>query len=154
MLEIRDKGPLKEYVLDDGDPVSASIEEIRPGVLSILLGSRSFTVDVVETGEAYEVVSSDGLRHLISVSDTRDRPGAAESESSKGPATVRAHIPGKVVTLLIELGALVELGQGLIVVEAMKMQNAVKSPKAGTVIKILTAPGATVAAGEALLVVE
>ena len=135
-------------------PGPASIEEIRPGVLSILLGARSFTVNIVAYPDSYEVVSSDGLSHFISVSDTRDRLGPAEAGSSKGPASVRAQMPGKIVTLLVEVGAQVEAGQGLIVVEAMKMQNEVKSPKTGVVLKILVGPGATVAAGETLLVVE
>jgi len=63
-------------------------------------------------------------------------------------------MPGKIIKLLVDVGASVEAGQGLIVVEAMKMQNEVKAPKTGVVTKILTAAGATVAAGETLIVVE
>ena len=56
--------------------------------------------------------------------------------------------------LLVSSGDAVEVGQGLVVVEAMKMQNEMKSPKAGTVVEIKTKDGATVAAGEILIVIE
>ena len=154
MLEMRANGPLTEYVLDGEAPSSASIEEIRPGVLSILLGACSFTVNVVANGDTYEVVSSDGLCHSISVSDTRDRPGPPDTCASKGPAVIRAQMPGKIVTLLVEAGARVEAGQGLIVVEAMKMQNEVKAPKAGRVVSMAAREGATAAAGDVLAIIE
>jgi biotin carboxyl carrier protein len=63
-------------------------------------------------------------------------------------------MPGKVVRVLVSVGDPVEPGQGLIVVEAMKMQNEMKSPKAGIVVEIKTKDGATVAAGEILVVIE
>jgi biotin carboxyl carrier protein len=67
---------------------------------------------------------------------------------------LRALMPGKVIKLLVQAGAAVEPGQGLIVVEAMKMQNEMKSPKKGIVSRIHAVEGATVVAGEALIVVE
>jgi biotin carboxyl carrier protein len=63
-------------------------------------------------------------------------------------------MPGKVIKLLAEKGAAVQAGQGLIVVEAMKMQNEMRSPRDGVVAKINVAEGATVVAGQALIVVE
>ena len=63
-------------------------------------------------------------------------------------------MPGKVVRVLVEPGDSVEAGQGLVVVEAMKMQNEMKSPKAGRVVEVRTRADAAVAAGEALIVVE
>jgi biotin carboxyl carrier protein len=63
-------------------------------------------------------------------------------------------MPGKIVRVLIEEGAQVEAGAGLVVVEAMKMQNELKSPKAGTVTELRARAGATVNAGDVLVVVE
>jgi biotin carboxyl carrier protein len=63
-------------------------------------------------------------------------------------------MPGKVVRLLVAPGDAVTAGQGLIVVEAMKMQNEIKAPRAGRVLEVRAAEGATVAAGEALLILE
>lgn len=142
-----------DYLFDNAAG-SASIEKVRPGVFSILLGTKSFTANIAPQGDAFEVVNSDGVLRLISVSDTRDRRANADSAASKGPAVIRAQMPGKIIKLLVEAGAAVEAGQGLIVVEAMKMQNEVKTPKAGVIAKIHAAEGATVAAGEALIVVE
>jgi biotin carboxyl carrier protein len=63
-------------------------------------------------------------------------------------------MPGKVIRVLVSVGDTVELGQGLVVVEAMKMQNEMKSPKAGRIVEVKTKPHAAVAAGDVLVVVE
>jgi biotin carboxyl carrier protein len=63
-------------------------------------------------------------------------------------------MPGKVVRVLVEAGQAVEAGQGVVVVEAMKMQNELKSPKAGAVAEVRVEPGATVNAGDVLVVIE
>jgi biotin carboxyl carrier protein len=63
-------------------------------------------------------------------------------------------MPGKVVRFLVEENARVEAGQGVVVVEAMKMQNEIKSPKAGIVVKLAVAAGAAVNAGDVLAIVE
>jgi biotin carboxyl carrier protein len=142
-----------DYVFDE-TAGTASIEQIKPGVFSVLIGAKSFRVNVAEQGDRFEVVSNSGAPHLLSIADTRDRVGPADASASKGPAVIRAQMPGKIVKLLVAVGDTVEVGQGLIVVEAMKMQNEVKAPKGGIVMKILTTADATVAAGETLIVVE
>jgi biotin carboxyl carrier protein len=63
-------------------------------------------------------------------------------------------MPGKIVRVLVEVGAQVETGTGIVVVEAMKMQNEMKSPKAGVVVSINAETGATVNAGDVLAVIE
>jgi biotin carboxyl carrier protein len=135
-------------------PDSASVEEVMPGVFSVLLGTRSYTVNVAPKGDEFEVIGEDGWPRTVSIVDTRDRQSPNDAASAKGPAVIRAQMPGKIVKLLVEVGGRVEPGQGLIVVEAMKMQNEVKAPKTGTVVKILGSEGATVAAGQTLIVLE
>ena len=71
-----------------------------------------------------------------------------------GPKKLVAPMPGKVVRILVTQGAEIEAGAGVLVVEAMKMQNEVKSPKKGTVQKILVNEGAAVNAGDILAIVE
>ena len=71
-----------------------------------------------------------------------------------GAAEIVSPMPGKVVRVLIEQGTMVEAGAGIIVVEAMKMQNEMKAPKAGVVVSINVAPGATVNAGDVLAIIE
>jgi len=132
---------------------SASIAEIVPGVFSILLGQHSYTVQVVPSGDEFEVWTRD-QRYSIAAADLRDRSAKLAKQSLAGPLELRAQMPGKIVKLLVEPGAQVQVGQSLIVVEAMKMQNEIKSPKDGVVKKIQAVEGATVAAGEQLMTVE
>ena len=100
----------------------------------------------VRVGErTYEVHLSDPKRL---------RGAAAAAGHGEGRAQVHAPMPGKVVRVLVEEGQEVEAGDGLVVVEAMKMQNELKSPKAGTVAELHAQPGATVNAGDVLVVVE
>jgi biotin carboxyl carrier protein len=131
----------------------ASVIEVMPGVFSVLLSHRSFTVYVVPNGENLEVWTG-GEVHVVSIADARDRASKKKKVSAAGPMELRALMPGKVIKLLVQAGAAVESGQGLMVVEAMKMQNEMKSPKKGIVSRIHAVEGATVVAGEALIVVE
>ena len=71
-----------------------------------------------------------------------------------GAAEIISPMPGKIVRVLVEAGAHVEAGAGIIVVEAMKMQNEMKAPKAGVVVSINAAVAATVNAGDVLAVIE
>ena len=154
-LQLNSSGGESKYTLSG--PVShagvASVHQISPGVYSILLGSKSWTVCVSEKAEQLEIVSS-GRRHFAAVFDPRDRKAGKESAGQAGPVQIKALMPGKIIQILVNPGAQVEAGQGLIVVEAMKMQNEMKSPKTGTVSKIQVETGATVPAGAMLLVIE
>jgi biotin carboxyl carrier protein len=132
---------------------TASIIEVAPGTFSVLLGTRSFTVQVARRGESLEVWSGH-TRRLISLADIRDAAPKSKQTGSAGPAYLRSEMPGKVVRLLAAPGESVRAGQGILVVEAMKMQNEIHSPKDGTVKEIRTQSGATVAAGEILAVID
>jgi biotin carboxyl carrier protein len=163
-LDLRRNGASSEYRLSvqrtpaDGQAIlnssgTASVVEVMPCVFSVLLSHRSFTVYVVPNGANLEIWSG-GRRHVVSIADARDRASKSKNVSAAGPMEVRAQMPGKVIKLLVQAGTAVEAGQGLIVVEAMKMQNEMNSPKKGIVSKIHAIEGATVVAGEALIVVE
>jgi len=154
-LDIRPEGGESQYRLEGAESAEglASVIQVSPGVFSILLADRSFTIRIVPLDEELEVWTAAG-RHVISIADARDRPTRRKHATGHGPVEVRAQMPGKVVKLLIEKGAKVQAGQGLIVVEAMKMQNEMRSPKDGVIAKINVAEGAAVAAGQPLIVVE
>lgn len=154
-LDLTRNGSDLEYQLMGAENASgsASAIEVMPGIFSILLGRRSFQVHLVANGDGMEVWAG-GERHFVSVADARDRSSGAKKASAAGPMEIRAQMPGKVIKLLVEPGARVQIGQGMIVVEAMKMQNEMKSPKDGVVSRIHASEGATVLAGEALLVIE
>lgn len=137
----------------DGLDGQADLREIGSGVYSILLGARSFEVKIEYGVGGYSVVVG-GRRYEIAVRDPRklSRGGAGQAEA--GPLKLTAPMPGKIVRLMVEEGQTVASGQGLIVVEAMKMQNEIKSPKAGVVKAVHVQQGGSVSAGQALLVVE
>jgi biotin carboxyl carrier protein len=130
------------YRRADGQSVEGdfSLADLDPGCHSVLIAGRSFRV----TAGSLEV----------EVFDPRDLRGRKAGGASQGRQEVMAPMPGKVVRVLAAVGDAVESGQGLVVVEAMKMQNEMKSPKAGRVIEVKTRPEATVAAGEVLMVIE
>ncbi len=131
----------------------ASVEEVMPGVFSVLLEGRSYRIDLLSGGG--ELAAWAGNQSFsIALSDQRDRPAKAKGQSAAGPMELRAQMPGKIVKLLVEPQSEVRAGQSLLVIEAMKMQNEMKSPKDGIVTAIYATEGATVLAGERLMVVE
>ncbi len=152
LLELSPDG---EYALLDGSDRTgkASVEQIEPGIYSVILNHRSVLVYLAAHSKGFEV-QTDSSRHFISFADPRDASGSRNKASADRPIEIRAQMPGKIIKLLVEQGAPVTAGQGLIVVEAMKMQNEVKCPRDGTLVRIFAVEGATVSAGDPLLIVE
>ena len=138
--------------LIDGRRVQADVVSLRDGRYSILIGGRSIEVRVEEGPAGLRVIS--GGRELnASISDPRKFRRGAGQLSAEGRQNVNAPMPGKVVRLLVKLGEVVKVGQGLFVIEAMKMQNEIRSPKSGIVEKLLAVEGQPVNSGETLAVV-
>ena len=99
-------------------------------------------------------VSVKGRHHFITIIDPRRlRTDENSDRHHHGATEIAAQMPGKVVRVLVEVGAQVEKGAGVVIVEAMKMQNEMKSPRAGVVVSVNVAPGDTVNAGEVLATV-
>ena len=100
-------------------------------------------------------VAVKGSNHRVTVIDPRRlRTDEDSDRHHHGSAEITAQMPGKVVRVLVEAGQEVEAGAGLVVVEAMKMQNEMKSPRAGAVVSIKVSAGDTVEAGTLLAVIE
>jgi biotin carboxyl carrier protein len=136
----------------DGRAVEADVVDLGDGVYSFILGGHSIEVRVEARAKTFRVTSG-GREFVAAVRDPRRyRPGAAGA-AAEGRQHVNAPMPGKVVHLLVGAGEIVEAGQGLLVVEAMKMQNEIRSPKAGTVEKLLVAEGQAVNAGDTLAII-
>ncbi len=106
------------------------------------------------SGRAVEVVVGSNRRAVTLTDPKRLRGADSAGAHAGGAAIVTAPMPGKVVRVMVEVGAAVEAGAGLLVVEAMKMQNEMKSPKAGTVATLNVEVGATVNGGDVLVVIE
>lgn len=149
-VEIVSNGDGAHTVRLNGVAHQAEIVECEPGVYSVLVGGRSFEV-ALEGGHSVWV----GPEHRqLELRDTRRWSGGQGAAASGGPQKLKAAMPGKVVRTLVAPGDQVETGQALLVVEAMKMQNEVKSPRAGVVRSLEVSQGDSVAAGQALVVVD
>jgi biotin carboxyl carrier protein len=137
----------------DGAPVELDTVEVGEGTYSILLDGLSYEVRVYRAPDGLHITAG-GDEFVARVLDPRRRAhrrsGALEAE---GRQEITAPMPGKVVRVLARAGDAVEAGQGLLVVEAMKMQNEIRSPKSGTLERVLVSEGQAVNAGETLAVV-
>lgn len=144
------------YLAETGESVQAeaSVIEVEPGVFSILLEGRSYEVKVAAGANGFVQVDVGGRSAAVEVRDPRSFNRNRQAGIGHGRQTVSAPMPGKVVRVLIREGDVVEAGAGLVVVEAMKMQNELKAPKAGKVTRLSAKEGDTVTAGEPLVVIE
>lgn len=137
----------------DGALLQADVREVEPGIYSILIGPRSLEVKLENNG-GRTYASVGGRRLPVEIRDPRSMARGAGSINFSGPRTIASPMPGKVVRLLVAEGDEVEAGRGLLIVEAMKMQNEIKSPKAGRVAAIHVSEGSAVGGGDAMMVVE
>jgi biotin carboxyl carrier protein len=152
-IEILAPAPACRFRLGEAPERDAHIEVPEPGVYSVLMDGRSYDASVEETRSGL-VVAIDGYRFEIEVRDPRRWSRQSAARGGEGVETVAAPMPGKVVRVLVSPGDAVEAGQGIAVVEAMKMQNEMRASRAGRVIAVLAKEGATVAAGEVLATIE
>jgi acetyl/propionyl-CoA carboxylase alpha subunit len=153
-------------IQDDGSRVHAEID------------GRGYTLDVRESGSGGYVLIAAGhvydcrvdgrpdagkpigvivgaTEYLVTLIDPKRLRGASGAVAHADEAArIVAPMPGKVVRVLVSVGDQIEAGAGIVVVEAMKMQNEMKSPKAGTLAALYVEVGATVNAGDVLAVVE
>jgi biotin carboxyl carrier protein len=137
----------------DGKEVEVDAVLARPDVLSLRVGNLAYEVKSERVAsELHLWVGSS--RFSVEVRDPRSLRGRARAAEDHGPRKIVASMPGKVVRLLVREGDEIEAGAGVAVVEAMKMQNEIKSPKKGTIQRILVSEGSAVNAGDVLIVVE
>ena len=137
----------------DGKAVNIDPLIPRRDVLSLLLDGRSYEIKREQTASDLHMWVGSS-RFSVELRDPRSLRSRRQPVDEKGPRKVVASMPGRVVRVLIAENVAVEAGQGLVVVEAMKMQNEIKSPKKGVVKKISAAVGAAVNPGDVLAIVE
>jgi len=132
----------------DGRERDVDVKEAG-GVLSLLIGSKSYVVSI-----AGSTVHVNGVPVEVSIAPLRSSAGTGAGQRTEGPQQVTAPMPGKIVKLLVKPGDRVEPRQGLVVVEAMKMENELRARAAGTVKEVRAIEGTTVEAGAILIVLE
>ncbi len=146
--EVSDSGVVECVV--DGQAMRVDVRVLEPGVMSLVAEGRQYRCVLDGDG-----VVIGGRRYGFSLEDPRSLQGRRGSGGgAQGPRPVKAPMPGRVVRLLVEAGNEVTEGQGVVVIEAMKMQNELKASKAGRVVTVGVAVGDTVGAGDVLLVVD
>jgi acetyl/propionyl-CoA carboxylase alpha subunit len=137
----------------DGKPVEIDAVLTRRDVLSILIHGKAYEIKRERSATDLHLwVGS--ARYGVQLRDPRSLRSRAGADDGKGPRKLLAPMPGKVVRVLAPENSEVQAGQGVLVVEAMKMQNEIKSPKKGVVRKMVATEGANVNAGDVLAVVE
>jgi biotin carboxyl carrier protein len=144
----------------DGERVFARVDdreyeleaaEVEPNVFLLKHENRIYQIYVAPNG----IVNIGSAQLEIKLSDPkRLRGAAAAGAEADGRVEIKTAMPGKLVRVLTEVGAEIKHGEGVLVVEAMKMQNEMKSPKDGVVREIRFNEGATVNAGDVLAVIE
>lgn len=160
--------------LVDGRPLQADAKMLAPGLLSLLLldppadptspgpnspnpkspAARQYRC-ILDLSPEADAVLVNGQRAPFALDDPRSlRARRGAGAGADGPRPVKAPMPGRVVRVLVAAGDEVAAQQGLIVIEAMKMQNELKSPKAGRIARVAAQVGETVQSGDILAVVE
>jgi len=155
-VEVRREGG-KVFANVDGREYELEAHASLSGVTLLTSDGQVFDCRVEgepTSGRALDVfVGAD--QYTVTLTDPKRLRGAgAISAHADGAARIVAPMPGKVVRVLVAEGATVEAGAGIIVVEAMKMQNEMKAPKAGTVVTLNVEVGTTVNGGDVLAVIE
>jgi biotin carboxyl carrier protein len=138
----------------DGQEIQMDAVLARRDVLSVLIEGKAYEIKRERTATDMHLwVGS--ARYAAELRDPRSlQSRKGRGGDDQGPRKLLAPMPGKVVRVLLQEACPVEAGQGILVVEAMKMQNEIKSPKKGSVQKIVAGEGAAVNAGDVLAIVE
>jgi len=139
----------------DGVARTVDSRRIGPTTYSLLIDGRSVVADVTTDGDAFTVSIAGEVFRMRVVDDRRRQVvSLGEPEEERGRHEIRALMPGKIVDILVQVGDVVIRDQGLLVIEAMKMENEVKSPAAGEIKEIVVQAGQAVEANQVLMVIE
>jgi biotin carboxyl carrier protein len=152
-VEVEGLGDDRYRIAIDGRERIVDSRQTGAATFSLLIDHASAEVSVTSRGDEF-TVSVDGRSHRLRLLDERARRRGPRATLRDGERDVRAVMPGKVVAVLVAEGATVEAGQGLLVIEAMKMENEVTAPRSGTVKELRVQAGQAVEAGEVLARIE
>lgn len=152
-IEPAGEGKYKVTLRDQTHLVDAL--QLDNGLMSLLIEGNSYGAEFEDQGDDVAVLLRGRVIRVDVADERRLRLRAMSTEFAvTGKQVICAPMPGKVVKVLVKPGQDVEAGQGLVVVEAMKMENELKAPKAGKVVELLAKEGSTVENNAKLVVVE
>jgi biotin carboxyl carrier protein len=156
-FEFEEVGAHSYLVMLGGRRFEVDLRRVGPGSFSVLIGNRSFDFDVTPDGEEMVVVSGSGAWRVGLINERRRAMREAEKRIGRkvsGRVELKAMMPGRVVNVMVKPDDQVTSGQGVLTIEAMKMENEIKTPKAGKVIEVRVEAGQTVEKGEVLAIIE
>ena len=155
-VEIKREGTQLTAVVD-GRSYELEASEPEPGVFLFNHNGNIYEATVSQSvaagGPSHVRIGSNEFDVRL-IDPKRLRGSGSDAAHADGLVEIKSAMPGKVVRVLLEAGAEVEAGTGIVVVEAMKMQNELKAPKAGTIKEIRVKEGAAVGAGDILATIE
>lgn len=156
-VDVVETAPDRFGVTIDGRPYDIDLRAISDNTLSVMVGDEAYNIELEKHPKGGEAMLVRGNILHVEVLDLRKmrlRKTQAATVGPEGPVTIASPMPGKIVAVLVENGQEVNEGDGLVVVEAMKMENELKSPKSGVVRNVAAVVGTAVEGGAALCVVE
>jgi biotin carboxyl carrier protein len=153
-IEIEPSGPGYKVTVN-GESYQVNAVMLEPGGMSLLVDGKSYAATIQEKKDRLSVLVRNRIFDVSIIDERRGKLNKIATRfSSQGKQIIASPMPGKVVRVLVSLGDSVLEGQGLVVVEAMKMENELKSPKAGKVIELNAREGSAVDNNAILVVVE
>lgn len=154
-VEVESLGQGRYAVTVDGHRYELESLVLPHGAVSMIIENDSYSVEFDEKGDEVSVLLRGHLSRFDIADERKLRLRAASSGfAAEGRQTISAPMPGKVVKVFVKVGDEVTEGQGLVVIEAMKMENELKSPRAGKVTEVFAKEGTPVENGAKLVVVE
>jgi pyruvate carboxylase subunit B len=137
-------------------PYRVDAVAVGAGRRSLVIDGRQFEVGVRRTGDGAYAVSAASAEVGVEVADPLTHLAAKSrgSAARQGRRQVKAYMPGRVVAVLAQEGSRVEAGEGVVVLEAMKMENEIRAEQGGTVTRLHVQPGQAVEAGDPLFEIE
>lgn len=153
-LEVDELDPDSYRVRVGEQEFQIDLRRVGAASFSIVVDHRSFDLEVSRDGGDLLVASRHGSSRVTLIDRARRALSAASARQLSGRVEMKAMMPGRVIGVLVEPGQEVQAGQGVLIVEAMKMENELKSPKTGKVLEVKVAAGQTVEKGDLLVVIE
>jgi biotin carboxyl carrier protein len=153
-IRVEVRGADGHYVVSlDGRALEVDHQETGPHFVSLLIGGRSWEAGLEKRPDGYNVVLAEDVLS-VELRGASQGMAAAPRKAASGPARITAPMPGRLVRVLVQAGQQVQAGDGLVVMEAMKMENELRSPRAGRVAELAVREGQAVDTAALLVVVE
>ncbi|HET9314225.1 MAG TPA: biotin/lipoyl-containing protein [Vicinamibacteria bacterium] len=153
-VRVEVRGEAGRYLVTlDGQPMEVDFQATGRDFASLIVDGRSYEAGLAGIQDGYTVALAGGMFD-VELKEAARGNGTPVRARAAGPVGLKAPMPGKVVRVLVQVGQPVEAGEGLLVMEAMKMENELKAPRAGRVREVHVGERQAVETGALLLVLE